>query len=235
MSIKAVFFDLDGTLLPMDQDLFVKSYFGALAKAMAPLGYDPDKLVSAIWSGTRAMVANDGSSTNEQVFWRKFCDLFGENARKDEPVLDRFYRTDFVKTKAACGFAPEAAQAVRRVHERGMRAVLATNPIFPAIATQNRIAWAGLRPDDFELCTTYETCCHCKPNLDYYRYIMQSLSLAPQECAMVGNDVEEDMVAAELGMRVFLLTDCLISRSGSLPEGVPHGSFAQLMDFIDAL
>ena len=43
MSIKMILFDLDGTLLPMDQNHFVKTYFGALAKKLAPLGYDPEK------------------------------------------------------------------------------------------------------------------------------------------------------------------------------------------------
>ena len=43
--IKAIFFDLDGTLLPMDQDVFIKAYFGALAKKLAPRGYAPDALI----------------------------------------------------------------------------------------------------------------------------------------------------------------------------------------------
>ena len=45
MSIKAVLFDLDGTLLPMDQDEFVKAYSMGLAKKLAPHGYEPEKLV----------------------------------------------------------------------------------------------------------------------------------------------------------------------------------------------
>jgi len=31
----------------------------------------------------------------------------------------------------------------------GFRVALATNPIFPAIATEKRIRWAGLTPEDF--------------------------------------------------------------------------------------
>ena len=34
-AVKAVLFDLDGTLLPMDQDLFTKTYFKLLAKKNA--------------------------------------------------------------------------------------------------------------------------------------------------------------------------------------------------------
>lgn len=46
--------------------------------------------------------------------------------------------------------------------------MLATNPIFPKVATESRIRWAGLQPEDFELYTTYEKTCHCKPNPAYY-------------------------------------------------------------------
>ena len=33
--IETVLFDLDGTLLPMDQDVFAKTYFSSIAKAVA--------------------------------------------------------------------------------------------------------------------------------------------------------------------------------------------------------
>ena len=68
---KTYFFDLDGTLLPMDQDQFVRSYFSRLAMKMAGK-IDPKQLVETIWKGTAAMVGNDGSSTNERVFWQVF-------------------------------------------------------------------------------------------------------------------------------------------------------------------
>ena len=80
MSIKAVLFDLDGTLLPMDQDVFLKSYLGLLSKKLAPIGYDPKTLVEAIWQGTGAMIKNNGDTTNEVVFWNEFCKIFGNNA-----------------------------------------------------------------------------------------------------------------------------------------------------------
>ena len=53
--IKAVFFDLDGTLLPLDEESFTKIYFSLLCKRMYPLGYNPEKLIDVIWKGTKAM------------------------------------------------------------------------------------------------------------------------------------------------------------------------------------
>lgn len=235
MGIKAVLFDLDGTLLPMDQDTFVKAYFGGLCKRMAPLGYAPDKLVDAIWRGTAAMVGNTGEKRNEEVFWDTFAALLGEGIRGDEGELDAFYRENFPSVRTSCGYDARAKTVIEAVKAKGLRCVLATNPIFPAVATECRIGWAGLAPDDFELYTTYENSCHCKPNLAYYRAILSTLDLSPEECAMVGNDVGEDMIAQTLGMRVFLLTDCLINKHGADIARYPHGSFDELLAFINAL
>ena len=44
MDIKAVLFDMDGTLLPMDYSLFMKAYFNELGKVLCPHGIVPDKL-----------------------------------------------------------------------------------------------------------------------------------------------------------------------------------------------
>ena len=128
-------------------------------------------------------------------------------------------------------FGKSADEAVKAL---GLRAVLATNPIFPAVATRSRIRWAGLTPEDFALYTTYENIGLCKPNPDYYREIMRRLDVRPEECLMVGNDATEDMAAAETGKRVFLLTDCLLNRENKDISTWPHGGFPQLMDYIES-
>ena len=83
MSLKVILFDLDGTLLPMDQDEFVKAYFGLLAKKLSNYGYDPKKLIESVWGGTMAMIQNDGENTNEQVFWNFFKKVYGNNVVDD--------------------------------------------------------------------------------------------------------------------------------------------------------
>ena len=235
MQLKAVLFDLDGTLLPMDQDKFIECYLGLMAKKMALYGYDPQKLVGGIWKGTGAMVKNDGSRTNEEVFWDAFHASYGADARKDEALFEEFYRNEFQQAKAACGFAPAAARVLALLKRQGIPAVLATNPLFPPVATQSRIRWAGLAPEDFILVTTYDNSSFCKPNPDYYRAILERIGVSPAECLMVGNDVGEDMIAADLGMKVFLLTDCLINKTGADISVYPNGSFPELLHYITAL
>lgn len=230
--ITAVLFDLDGTLLPMDQEVFVNAYLGGMAKKMAPHGYDPNLLAKAVWKGTGAMTKNDGTRNNESVFWDVFDSVMGKPCRRDEPLFEEFYRTDFQKVKEVCGFDSRAAETLRKLHEMGLRTVLATNPLFPPIATQSRVRWAGLQPEDFEWITTYDNSSFCKPNPEYYREILDKLQLKPEQCLMVGNDAVEDMAAQKLGMQVFLLTDCLINKDGRDLSGYPKGSFPELMVFI---
>lgn len=235
MPITTVLFDLDGTLLPMDQEIFVKAYLGGLCKKLAPLGYDPKTTAEAIWQGTAAMVKNDGSRLNEEVFWEVFCGIFGEKARQDLPVFEEFYRNEFQQVAAVCGHTSEAKALIGWVKAQGLRPVLATNPLFPAIATHSRIRWAGLEPEDFAWVTTYENSRFCKPNPAYYQEILDKLGLKAQECVMVGNDVQEDGAAAKVGLPVFLLTGCLIEKPGADASQLPKGSFSDLKTWLKQL
>ena len=233
--ITTILFDLDGTLLPMDQDVFLKAYLGGLTKKGASYGYDAAQMPRQIMAGTAAMVKNDGSRTNEEVFWNTFSAICHRDARQDIAIFDDFYRNEFQQVRSSCGFDPRAAEAVSEIKAMGYRVTLATNPLFPAIATHSRARWAGLNPGDFDLITTYEESRHSKPSLDYYRDVMEALGVKPEECVMVGNDVGEDMVAEQLGIKVFLLTDCLINKAGADIETYPHGSFPELLTFVRSL
>lgn len=232
---KAILFDLDGTLLPMEQEVFVRDYLGRMTAFLAPHGYDPQSLIKAVWAGTGAMVKNDGKALNEDVFWYVFNSILGRDAKQDLALFEEFYRTEFQKAKDSCGFNPAAVEAIRQIKDMGYRLILATNPLFPAIATYSRARWAGLNPEDFELITTYENSRFCKPNPDYYREILGKIALDGSQCLMVGNDVGEDMIAGTLGMKTFLLTDCLINKTAEDITQYPNGSFPELLHYIRSL
>jgi len=232
MKLTTVLFDLDGTLLPLEQDEFVRDYFTRLAQKLQPHGYDPKTLLPALTEATGAMMKNPGPHTNEQVFWTVFTARLGEGVRQDLSLFEDFYRSEFQQVRSVCGFDPAAGETVRELKRRGYRVALATSPLFPSIATESRIRWAGLEPEEFELFTTYEDYHCCKPNPDYYREVCANLGVQPEECLMVGNDALEDMIAETLGMRVFLLTDHLLNRDGRDISAYPQGSYPELMDLI---
>ncbi len=230
--LKTVLFDLDGTLLPMDQDVFTRAYFHSLAAKLAPHGYEPKALIDGIWAGMTAMVENDGGRTNEEAFWKRFSEKCGDRVLQDGPVFDEYYRVEFQQVAPACGFNPQAREIVDELKRAGYRVALATNPIFPTAATQSRIRWAGLEPEDFALYTTYENSHYCKPNPAYYREVLSRLGAGAEECLMVGNDVQEDMAAQSVGMNVFLLTDCLINKGSRDITVFERGGFDELRRYI---
>lgn len=235
MSIRYIFFDLDGTLLPMDQDHFIRTYINALSSYMIPYGFDPRQFTETIWKGTVAMFKNDGTQTNQDVFWKVLTAAYGTDARQYESIFNTFYHTRFADVQAACGHDPKSAQTIRKLKEMGFELILATQPIFPSVATETRMKWAGVNQNDFKLYTTYENSSYCKPNPAYYRQIIDTLGAKASECLMVGNDATEDMVAQTLGMDVYLLTNCLINKNGVDLSGYPQGDLDTLLHYIQSM
>lgn len=233
--IKNVLFDLDGTLLPMDMDEFTSGYFKFLVKKAASTSdkYKAEELIATIWGGVKAMVKNAGGRPNEDAFWEYFASVYGEESLKDKAIFDEFYAKDFICAKDFTGFNPEAKETVEKIKAAGYKVVLATNPIFPEVATVQRTQWAGLDVSDFEAFTTYENSTYCKPNPEYYLELLEKLGMDPSECLMVGNDVTEDMDAGlKAGLKVFLITDCMINKEGKDIEQYPHGSFKELREYL---
>lgn len=230
--IRTILFDMDGTLLPMDTKLFEKLYFKSLAAKLAPLGYEPQALIEGVWAGTKQMILNDGHETNYDAFWNKFAQLFGDDAVKDVKRFDEYYTNEFVAAKDACKYNPTAVELVCQLKEKGYQLILATNPLFPLVGQQSRMSWAGLNADDFAYVSHYENSHFCKPNLNYYREILDKFHLDASECLMVGNDVDEDMIARELGMSVFLITDCLLNKHNKDISEYPHGTFDDLAEYL---
>ena len=240
MKKKVILFDLDGTLLPQDQDEFIGAYFKELVKKLAHLGLpastfeDQQALGKAVWAGTYAMMKNDGSCTNEQRFFQAFASVTGIDVWDKKPEFDKFYENEFQNAGKTCGYNPLVKIAIGQLKERGYRISVATNPLFPLIANKQRLMWAGLSLDDFEYCTCYENSSYCKPNLKYYEGILAHLGVRAEDCLMVGNDVREDMVARELGMDVFLITDCLINADNKDINEYPHGSWEDFINFMNS-
>lgn len=235
MQYQAILFDMDGTLLPMDQAAFTRAYFAELAKALAPYGVTPKNLVAAVWAGTAAMVKNDGGCPNEKVFWAQFEQTSGLSAAKILPAVAHFYSNEFHNARHYTAENPLATKAVRLARDKAKQVVLATNPIFPMSGQRTRMGWVGLTPENFDLVTSYEKDRYCKPNPDYYRDICARIGAEPKNCLMIGNDEQEDMYAASsLGMDCYLVTDCVIPYDAHPWQGA-RGTFAELCNRLETL
>ena len=234
-SIRAVFFDLDGTLLPMDLDEFLKSYFKAIGEFVMRSGLDVAGFSAGFSQGMKAMAHHAPDITNCQAFWDEFfrhadagsCDWMG--------MLTEFYAHDFRKVGANVVPNPACTRVLDAFAAKGYPLVLATMPYFPPVAVENRLAWAGVSPRMFARITHYENSRAAKPSEFYYAEQLVACNLRADEILMVGNNTVEDGAFAHLGAHLFLATDWLLNPNGSSIAAVPHGTMEQFADWVDTL
>jgi FMN phosphatase YigB (HAD superfamily) len=208
--LKAILFDLDDTLLGNSMETFIPAYLQAFARRVAHL-IPADRLIAEMMRGTQAMNANDGTGpTNEEAFSSVFYPALGYERDELRPIFDQFYAEEFPKLRSLTQPRSEARALVEWAFERGLQVVVATNPIFPRTAVEQRLDWAGVPVTEFDyaLVTTYENMHAAKPHLAYYREILARLDRQPGECLMVGDDEQRDIAPAALvGIPVYWIAE----------------------------
>lgn len=234
-TITAVLFDLDGTLLPIDQTEFIETYFTFLAEKVRPFGYEKEPFLASMWKATGAMLKNDGSRTNAEAFWAAFTAIWGEESRSLEATLRSFYAEEFNKTRSILQEVKPVRQLIDALKQAGFTLCLATNPVFPPEAVRSRLSWIGLVPEDFAHVTTYDNSRFCKPEAGYYREILSLLGKTPEECLMIGNNPFDDMsTLQEVGMEGYLITDHLENGHNMDITAFRHGDFSAFLRFLAA-
>lgn len=229
---EAVLFDLDGTLLPMDTDKFIAAYVEDVAAFVAP-HVNPAEFVEHLLAGTAAMLQPRAEKmTNETAFMRTFFARSGYDEDVMLPLFDRYYRERFPALRSLTAPDPAARLAVEAAVAAGLRIGVATNPLFPQLAIEERLRWAGVADMPWDIVTTYEQMHSCKPQLSYYEEILERLGVKPERALMVGNDVGEDMIAAELGMTTFLVEDQVINRDNRPVRCDFRGPLSALAPFL---
>lgn len=229
-----ILFDLDGTLLPIDMNIFINKYFHILADYFSDL-YQPDYFIDLVNKATLEMIKNNGVKTNKEVFEKEFFDLIDLENTSKKTIWDRFnnfYNEEFPTLKKHFEFDNLGNKIVKVAKEKNFKTVVATNPLFPKEAIKTRLNWIDLKLDDFEYVTSYEEMRHCKPNINYYREILDKLNLNPKDCVMVGNDLQDDMIAKKIGIKTFLLEDYKVGKLNLEISPDWIGSRKEFIDYI---
>ena len=230
---KTLFFDLDGTLLPMDTDHFVEHYTREMIPYIKDLA-DPKQFLKVLWESTKEMIKNtDSTLTNEQVFTEFFIRHLGIPKEVIWPLFDRFYDETFPKLKQYTNPLDISREIVEIAKEQERKIVISTNPVFPKVAIYERLRWLGLENFPFELVTIYEESHFCKPQLQYYQEMLDRLQITSDQAVMIGNDMQEDMVASQIGMETFLVTDYLIDRGKPVYPVQHRGTLFELKEQLE--
>jgi HAD superfamily hydrolase (TIGR01549 family) len=234
MTIDTILFDLDGTLLPMDFDAFMASYFHHMGQHFEE-HIDPDVLRRAVMEATMKMITTNDDRTNYDIFMDHFETLIDGDLAFYQEHFTRYYETLFHEVKDTTWVSEAMVDAVGILKQKGYRLVIATNPLFPLAANLHRIRWAGLDPADFDLITSLEDNRYTKPNPAFYHEVLTTLGTTPDRCLMVGNDVDDDLPAKQAGIATYLITDCLLHASRRPYEADYISDSEQFRTFVQTL
>lgn len=229
--LRAVLFDLDNTLIHIGERQLFQGYIPAVSRAFEDV-MPGDLFLQRLLSSTGIVLNNDGRMLNVDCFMSAFCK--GYEAQRDDfwQRFTRFYETEYDQFRSLASVPAGARDMLLQLRERSLKLVIASNPLWPSIAQNKRLAWAGLGDLKFDLVTHIENMTRCKPNVDYYREICAKIGESPESCLMVGNDPVNDMVVGTIGMKTYLVTDSnpadlVMSRTtyGAAPTGIPKPDF----------
>ena len=206
--ISAILFDLDGTLLDSDMDVFIPQYFRALTTKLAPV-IAPAKLMEALTASTRILLRRKaGGKTNQELFWADFLPRTGCREADIVPLLDAFYTNGFPALRRFTALKPQARPLVTTAFAERFTVAIATQPVFPLAAIRHRLTWAGVDDFSYALVTCYENMHSTKPDPAFYAEICERIGHTADACIMIGNELDADIrPAAAAGLHTFWLTD----------------------------
>ena len=230
---KTLLFDLDDTLVGNRMDDFLPSYLKALARHLSTYT-SPDKMVPQLLAATGIMEKNDRPDcTLEEVFNAGFYPALGLHQEDLREVLAEFYEEVFPTLKSVTELRPEAKTVIEAAFAEGYQIAIATNPLFPRKAVEQRLAWAGLPVDryQFQLLTSYEKFHFAKPNPTYYAEILAQLGWPEGPIIMVGDDPIRDIAPArQLGIATFQISSTTPEVQGKAAYG--SGSLLDLLQWL---
>ena len=209
---KTILFDLDNTLILFDEVKFFKAYIKKVAPIMSDI-VSPHVLWQMVLSATKAVLHNDGKLTNKEVFNRTFTRGLEDQTGEIWQRFIQFYRNEFDQLKTLVNVNKGVSEIFSFLSGKNIQIVIASNPFWPSVAMEKRMGWAGLDKNQVHLITHMENMHFCKPRLEYYQEICNKISEKPRDCLMVGDDPVNDMVAKKLGIKTFLATDSIKSKS----------------------
>ena len=233
-NVRAVFFDLDGTLVDVDMGRFVPVYLHRLTEQMKGL-VEPARAVRAMHHAVAAMFANqDTGKTLETLLFEVLRDELAISPEQYRECLEQFLRNDLDELRPLVSGHALSSRLINAARARGWQVVLATNPIFPRAVVDARVEWGGLDGDKFHHVTAYETEHFCKPNPEFFRENLALLQVEAARCLMVGNDTLHDLSAGQVGMQTCLLTPWCVRRRGESFRPDWQGRHEELLTLIEA-
>jgi FMN phosphatase YigB (HAD superfamily) len=226
--------DLDDTLLNTNLQAFIPAYFHSLSKELTPHAA-PDIMLRALLKGTHSMnESDDFSRTLQDVFEAEFYPQLNVSRGEIEPAIERFYDNVFPNLGGLTTQVLDAKTFVDWAIAKGYRVAIATDPLFPRMATYHRLRWAGFDPTQFELVSSFENFHFTKTHPAYYAEVLGRMGWPEGPILMVGNDLERDIIPSKkLGLAAFHVD--VESAPGLEKDAQPRGTLSDLIQWLDSI
>jgi len=227
--------DLDDTLLNTNLQAFIPAYFQSLSKELTPHAA-PDIMLRALLKGTHSMNESaDFSRTLQDVFEAEFYPHLNVSRSEIEPAIEKFYDNVFPNLGGLTTQVLDAKTFVDWAIRRGYRVAIATDPLFPRMATYHRLRWAGFDPKQFELVSSFENFHFTKTHPAYYAEVLGRMGWPEGPVLMVGNDLDRDIFPSKkLGLAAFHVD---VESAASLRKDAqqPRGTLSDLIQWLDSI
>lgn len=232
--IDTILLDVDGTLLLIDTEDFLENHIKAVAKKVKDL-LSEEEVTTYFWKSTEAVIKNTNpEKTNEEVFFENLFEHASVDREEMTKLLEDFYENDFKDIERISSINEYMVDSVRILKDKGYNLVVASNPLFPGKAMLDRLEWAGLNPEDFSFIPSFEDMHYCKPEIKFFEEILEKIDKKASNCLVVGNHTEEDMIAKEIGITTYLVTDNYIGDIND--ENIDKkGSYSDFLEFVKKL
>jgi FMN phosphatase YigB (HAD superfamily) len=176
----------------------------------------PETLIEKLLVSTHMLTKNNGQMSNAEYFMSFFARGYEEQREELWNRFMKFYENEFDRFKSLVSVPRGVRNVFVKLKKKGVKLVIASNPIWPLVVQMKRLSWAGLGDWNFDLITHIENMSSCKPNIEYYLEICHKINVEPGACLMVGNDPVNDLPVARIGMKTFLVTGGSESRDSGL-------------------
>jgi len=211
MTLKAVLFDLDDTLVQIDPDGFTRRFLDQLAAYVTDRlpTIKPDQFKKAIVDATRAVTRNlDPAKPNSQVISSVLTTTLGLTSAEMAPITSEYFASSYQELRAMASPVLGALELINYLAGSGLRLAIATNPLFVVTATYARVRWAGLDPAaPFALVTTADNMHFTKPHPHFYEEVLAQLGVEAEDALMVGDNFDNDIrPALAIGMSAYGVT-----------------------------
>ena len=188
MNIKAVLFDMDGTLI--DTERYYRIFW---PKAMAEFGYHmTDEQVLSMRSLGRPF-----APARLRSWFGEELDYYAIRARRTE-MMEECLDREGVRLK------PGAVEILEELKRRGIIAAVATAT--PLERTEKYLNATGIRPYFSHIISATQVK-EGKPSPDIYLYACEQLGLTPGECLAVEDAPNGIMAAYRAGLPVVMVPD----------------------------